>query len=344
MEDTQELIVSTHSYLKEDWSCISCKKSHPLLPLTSRKQEWTGGRKLIFLTDHNMPAILPCKDELCPIVMRIDGGLLREIGTAFISQLSRYTVPEGSVIFIGSVTHLMEEGRVGFAKGLVTEYIRLSKVFKNTVHIVPFLPPPIGGTNDPELVRSMMDILSWIEKVQKWDLNAYMGAYRACIFTGGTGPEQVNHNTQRYKMPKSFEAYNDKVYMCHEWAGIKSGLTPMSMDSERVLVTELLDNIATTFKWELDTKPDFSRDSDSRCTVNIDPARPKADVILLGGSNCQRLHSTYAEMGVSVETISSAIWTINPTAVDICLNALNPLLARSDPSIPIVLWGLDNIC
>jgi hypothetical protein len=118
----------------------------------------------------------------------------------------------------------------------------------------------------------------------------------------------------------------------------------MSMDSERVLVTELLDNIATTFKWELDTKPDFSRDSDSRCTVNIDPARPKADVILLGGSNCQRLHSTYAEMGVSVETISSAIWTINPTAVDICLNALNPLLARSDPSIPIVLWGLDNIC
>ncbi len=46
---------------------------------------------------------------------------------------------------------------------------------------------------------------------------------------------------------------------------------------------------------------------------------------------------------MSVETISSAIWSINPTAVDICLNALTPLLARSDPSIPIVLWGLDNI-
>jgi hypothetical protein len=129
MEDTRELIVSTHSYLKEDWSCRSCKKNHPLLPLTSRKQEWTGGRKLIFLTDHNMPAILPSKDDLCPIIMRIDRGLLREIGTAFISQLSRYTVPEGSVIFIGSVTHLMEEGRVGYAKGLVTEYIRLPQSF-----------------------------------------------------------------------------------------------------------------------------------------------------------------------------------------------------------------------
>jgi hypothetical protein len=344
MEDTRELIVSTHSYLKEDWSCISCKRSHPLLPLTSRKQEWTGGRKLIFLTDHNMPAILPSKDDLCPIIMRIDGGLLREIGTAFVSQLSRYTVPEGSVIFIGSITHLMEEGRVGYAKGLVTEYIRLSKVFKNTVHVVPFLPPPMGGTNDPELVRSMMDIISWIEKVQKWDLNAYWGAYRACILSSGTGPEQVNQNTQRHKLPKSFDAYNDKVYMCHEWSSIRSGLAPLSRDSETVLVTALLENIATTFKWDLDIKPEFSRDSDSRCAVSSDPARPKADVILLGGSNCQRLHTTFAEMGVSVETISSAIWTINPTAVDICLNALNPLLARSDPSIPIVLWGLDNIC
>ncbi len=29
MEDTRELIASTHSYLKEDWSCISCKKKPP---------------------------------------------------------------------------------------------------------------------------------------------------------------------------------------------------------------------------------------------------------------------------------------------------------------------------
>jgi hypothetical protein len=51
-----------------------------------------------------------------------------------------------------------------------------------------------------------------------------------------------------------------------------------------------------------------------------------------------------AEMGVSVETISSRIWSINTKAVDICLNSLTPLLARSDPTIPIALWGLDNLC
>jgi hypothetical protein len=53
---------------------------------------------------------------------------------------------------IGSLSHLMEEGRVGYAKGLVTEQIRFSKTFKNTVHVVPFVPPPICGTNDPDLI------------------------------------------------------------------------------------------------------------------------------------------------------------------------------------------------
>jgi hypothetical protein len=234
LEDTKELIVSTNIYIREDCSCISCKRSHPLLPLTSMKHGWTGGRKLIFLTDQNMPAILPSKDDLCPIIMRVDGGLLRKIGTTFLAQLSKYSIPEGSVIFIGSVTHLMKEGRVGYSKGLVTEYIRLSKVFKNTVHIVPFLPPLMGGTNNPELVGSIMDILSWIEKIQKWDLSPYLGAYRACIFSGGTEPEQVNQNTQRHKMPKSFEAYNDKVYMCHEWAGIRAGLARWTPPPRRV--------------------------------------------------------------------------------------------------------------
>jgi hypothetical protein len=33
------------------------------------------------------------------------------------------------------------------------------------------------------------------------DLSAYAGAYRARIFAAGIGPEQVNQNTQRHKMP-----------------------------------------------------------------------------------------------------------------------------------------------
>jgi hypothetical protein len=144
-KDNRELMVTTCSFIHEDWTCISCSNSHPLLPKISEKELWSGGRKLIFLTDHNMPAVLPSLDGKCPIIVRMDGGLLREIGTNFLARLRGYSIPEGSVVVIGSVTHLMEEGRVGYSKGLVTEFIRLTKAFKGTIHVVPFLPPPPGG-------------------------------------------------------------------------------------------------------------------------------------------------------------------------------------------------------
>jgi hypothetical protein len=156
-ENRNSLIVCSTSFNREDWTCVSCEVDYPLLPLRAEWENWDTGRKLFFLTDQNMPAVMPCKDELCPIIIRIDGGLLRELGTTFLELLGRYTVPEGSVILIGLVSHLMEEGCVGYFKGLVTEYIRFSKAFNNTVHVVPFLPPPLCGTNDSELMRAMLD-------------------------------------------------------------------------------------------------------------------------------------------------------------------------------------------
>jgi hypothetical protein len=138
--------------------CTSCDKGHALLPLRYEKDLWEGGRKLFFLTDQNMPAVLPSKKEMCPIIIRIDGGLLWELGMTFLGLLGRYAVPEGSVIVIGSISHLMEEGRVGYSKGLVTEYIRFSKAFNNTVHVVPFVPPPFVA---PTTRSSCAACLTW---------------------------------------------------------------------------------------------------------------------------------------------------------------------------------------
>jgi hypothetical protein len=46
---------------------------------------------------------------MCPIIIRINGGLLRgELGTTFLEMLGSH-----AVIIMGSITHLMEEeGRV----------------------------------------------------------------------------------------------------------------------------------------------------------------------------------------------------------------------------------------
>jgi hypothetical protein len=88
-ENKAELLVSSTSFNRSTWSCISCESGHDLLPRRNEKEEWEGGRKLIFVTDQNIPPMLPSRDDMCPAVIRIDGGHLRELGTSLITLLGR---------------------------------------------------------------------------------------------------------------------------------------------------------------------------------------------------------------------------------------------------------------
>jgi hypothetical protein len=236
----------------------------------------------------------------------------------------------------------MEEGRVGYTKALVTETIRFTKCFKGNVHVVPFLRPPLGGTNDPELIRSMLDVLSWMEKLQKWDLSSYFNAYRAQIYATGCRSEQVGQNTQRHKLPKAYEAYNDKVFICHPWTGIGSSLPAMDAEAERTMLQELLEGLAVNFKWELDTKPSFDRMPAYREDEGL--TQSGTEVLLIGGSNCQRLYAAIADQGVAVESLHSPGWVLCPKAIDGTIAHLDTVLPRLPASVPIVIWGLDNAC
>ncbi len=320
-----------------------CDKGHSLLPLRYEKDLWESGRKLFFLTDQNMPAVLPSKNEMCPIIIRIEGGLLRELGTSFLEMLGRYAVPEGSVIVIDSVTHLMEEGRVGYSKGLVTEYIRFSKAFNNTVHVVPFMPPPLCGTNDQDLMRGMLDIARWIERLQKWELNDYLSELNLHILTAGEGPELTEMVTTRHKMLKSFEAYNDRVYMCHGWDGLQQNLPPMNERAKKVLINALMLDLSTSFKWKLDVDPSLES---SPSSLPANSARLSVDTVglVIGGSNAKRLVSAIADKGKRVNSITCGGWTITKESVDALIPVLQAKLAELDPSVPVVIWCLDSAC
>ncbi len=61
---------------------------------------------------------------------------------------------------------------MGYAKCLGAEVQCFSKlhVFNYTVHVNPFVRPPSGSTNDPDLISNLVHISTWLEKVQRWNL------------------------------------------------------------------------------------------------------------------------------------------------------------------------------
>ncbi len=56
----------------------------------------------------------------------IEGGWLHEIGDAFLELMDELTLPEGSVILLGSLSDLMNQGSAGHAKALCREVRRFS--------------------------------------------------------------------------------------------------------------------------------------------------------------------------------------------------------------------------
>ena len=268
--------------------------------------------------------------------------MLTELSEAFTAALGEFTLPEGSVVLIGSLSHLMEEGPAGYCRGLVKEFRRFSGLYRKQVHIVPFVPFPMGGTNDPSLLKAIMDVSSWLEEVQPWDLTSYYDALRAFITGEGKETEgtPATHYSTRVRLPVALDTYTDKVFICHDWPGLETCLHPTSPISELTLLVPLLTELNATFKWNLDTSPLLSRERSFSKKKSSGSGLPGA--IIIGGSNAVRLHGAMAELDLPAVLLGSGGWTLSAAAVNTLIIKLAEILSATDPSAPIVLYCIDN--
>ncbi len=71
-------------------------------------------------------------------------------------------LPSGSVILVGSMSHLAKNGLNFYAPLLVETMTRLASRVGPGVNIIPLLPVPVGGIGWERLIRDMMDLDRWI--------------------------------------------------------------------------------------------------------------------------------------------------------------------------------------
>ncbi len=71
-------------------------------------------------------------------------------------------LPSGSVILVGSMSHLAKNGLNFYAPLLVETMTRMASMVGPGINIIPLLPVPVGGIGSETLIRDMMDLDSWI--------------------------------------------------------------------------------------------------------------------------------------------------------------------------------------
>jgi len=275
------------------------------------------------------------------------GGWLHEIGDAFLELMDEHTLPEGSVILLGSLSDLMNQGAAGHAKALCREVRRFSGLFQGSATVVPFIPPPIFGTNDTSLIMAISDVTNWLDSVQSGSFMDYNSALRAQIRASiwekdseSTQGESIEFPPHKLIFPDNVGLHNDKIFELPGEPDLPKSLPPMSAESESALYKPLFTGLNVLFKWDIDTSPIISRD-------NLSPSQTlqarQVPSIMIGGSNANRLREAMVLMGKEVADITSGGWSLTPANLQ-TVKCLIQAECDTKPDSPVIIYGLDNSC
>jgi len=338
IEDMENLLIGTTSFNTNQWNCISCDSGHKLLPKKRNVAQWASGGKVVFMTDQNMPPVLPSTNGRCPIIIRIEDGSLSALGDTLCNILGDHALPEGSVLAMASMSHLMKVGLSVYTDRIITECRRFNSFFKGKVVVVPFLPLPLCGTNDPVLIRRLMDLSQWLDHQADYCLSTYNSLVRMHITGAAIDAEElVDHLPSTIGLPSSFTNHEIKLFAMEGWTELPGSLQPLSMEMEKDMICSLLTGLISHFLLELDTSPNLCRG-----LAAVSGTSSEDSPLIIGGSNAGKVAAALTSMGSAPTSITSGGWIISASSVSKVLPELISKCTTLPPDAPVVFYCLDN--
>jgi hypothetical protein len=169
-EDHLSLSVTSLSFNPSNWECRQCPKKHKVV-----EQGGGGGNCPVPVIVKNFPGVLPTVSGKCLSIIRLEQGKLDELGDLLIRILPKGVLPRGTTVLVGSLSHLQKENVSGYATACVKIVKRFDGYFKKEIRTVPFVPPPMGGCDNPRMGKDILDLCNWLENMDDYPLKSAMG-------------------------------------------------------------------------------------------------------------------------------------------------------------------------
>jgi hypothetical protein len=125
--------------------CLACCSPHSIA------EGLGAGRAQVFVvSDQAFPALLPTDDGRCLVVVRVEDGALSELVSVFCDIFARSvspagSLPPGSVVLLGSLSHLSMRGLCNYTEELVRNIGSLAARVGTGVKVVPLVFTFLGG-------------------------------------------------------------------------------------------------------------------------------------------------------------------------------------------------------
>ena len=187
-------------------NCLGCSSAHSFA-----ERLGDGLPVLVIIADQSFSPFLPAKEGLCPIVIRVEDGTLQDLCEVFLDRFRAFTLPNGafppgSVIALGSLTHLRARGLEDYTESWVSSAFRLGAKVGQNVETIPLVCIPLHSIADRGLIRDLFDFDCWLAATQQPVSTPLMGTRE--IFWQAVKEGQVPSEGGGGGVPGT-EPYND---------------------------------------------------------------------------------------------------------------------------------------
>ena len=314
-------------------TCISCKAPHKIFDVGKND---SGASTIVFCDQNFVPTLYG--GSSCVAIARLEDGSLGEIADLALEVLERQSIPPGTLLLVGSVSHLQHVGTTIFAQDWCKIVELLSDKLRN-VKVIPCIP--ILREDGPgSLGRQLIEISHWFETVYEKNTLGCTSAWTKLVeIIGNTDEDGLDLGfTDFYTvaLPQTLDTTSDllPVKFCHS----SSHTTVRGIDS--VTSDELLRTLLNLLQ------SNFASVANSDDILSREPAKQeKSDkefthCIIAGGSNMKKLCPHLTNLGITVLDLTKKGWT--PTEANI-LALANEIREIPDTSnIPVIMDLLGN--
>jgi hypothetical protein len=120
----------TTASVDQDWYCYKCTQHsiHPAIRMRGEAGE--SPIQAIILADQSFPAVLPVEaSEQCFKIFRTENGSISGMVEKLLKDVGNRRIPPGSIVLIGSISHLADVGLSAYIEDLIEAERRIKTSF-----------------------------------------------------------------------------------------------------------------------------------------------------------------------------------------------------------------------
>jgi hypothetical protein len=337
IHDLRNRSTKTLSLDPQSGTCSSC--------LAGRHAAWssrTGGPIVLVVSDQNFPACLPARSagkEFLRII-RCEDGSLQELTHALADTLGKIKLPKGSIMLLGSLSHLSNAGTEHYLVDWVRSRWWIRERLGEDLSVLPLAPIWSERLSGRGQIRSMVESLTWFstlratEAVLMKDICTHMLDRHLTCTTGlGWNPGRLC-----FRLPAGLDTRAVTATVSEGWSSLPESAPPLSMAAEKEVISSLVVMLNDAFEANLDLDSCLAR---SMADINKQRESDTAAklVAVIGCSHAAKIAHALDLQGANVCDLSERGWKLSADNVHVLAQKLTDM--ENVPDL-ITIQVIDN--